>query len=169
MKNKYSHLMCKITDGISMMGIMSIVLVMGLAVFMRYVMSAPLQWVEELLITIFIWSLMLGAVSAMRTRSHVSIDVLVSCLPLPVQKYIQIFNHVVVIITLGLLGWFGLELTLGVMDKFTPILKIPYEVIDSAVFTGSLLMVLYAVGHLIRDLQALGKPSGGVGIDGGQE
>lgn len=169
MKKNFSLVIGKITDGISMMGIMSIVLVMGLAVFMRYVMSAPLQWVEELLVTIFIWSIMLGAVSAMRSRSHVSIDALVACLPLSAQKYIQIVNDLVVIITTALLGWFGLELTLGVRDKFTPILKIPYEVIDSAVFMGSFLMALYAVGHLIRDLQALGTPSAGSGIDGGQQ
>lgn len=151
----------RLTDWVSMAGVMAIVLIMGLAVFMRYVMAAPLQWVEELLITVFIWSIMLGAVAAMRARGHVSIDALVLYLPKSAQRFIQIIGDVTVIAVVGLLGWLGLELTLGVMDKFTPILKIPYEIIDFAIPTGCFLMALYAVGHLIQDLRALRHPAKG--------
>ena len=167
MHNTFSALTRKLTDVLSMAGVMGIVLIMGLAVFMRYVMAAPLQWVEELLITVFIWSIMLGAVSAMRARGHVSIDALVLYLPKTTQRHIQVLGDVVVIGAVGLLGWLGLELTLGVMDKFTPILKIPYEVIDFAIPTGCFLMVLYAVGHLIQDVRALGSASGSAGPEGG--
>lgn len=174
MQNSFPAFTRKLTDGLSMAGVLGIVLIMGLAVFMRYVMAAPLQWVEELLVTVFIWSILLGAVSSMRTRSHVSIDALVLYLPATTQRYIQVLGDVVVIVTVGLLGWLGLELTLGVMDKFTPILKIPYEAIDFAIPTGCFLMALYAVGHLIQDVRALGTasqnvPSSGTGPEGGDE
>lgn len=145
--------MGRLNDLVARIGAICIVAVMVLAVFMRYAMRDPLQWVEELLITIFIWIIMLGAVSSMRVRGHVSIDALTALLPLAAQRWIAIFVDIVSCISLVVLGWLGLELSLEAGDKITPILMIPYTYIDLAVPVGCFWMALYMLFHLADDLR----------------
>lgn len=147
------HSMGAVNDLIARIGAIVIVAVMVLAVFMRYIMNDPLQWVEELLITIFIWVIMLGAVSSMRVRGHVSIDALTNVLPLSVQRWISVFVDIVSFLGLVTLGWLGLELSLDAGDKITPILMISYTFIDLAVPVGCFWMALYMLFHLASDLR----------------
>lgn len=130
----------------------AIVAIMVLAVFMRYAMNDPLQWVEEILIFLFIWMIMLGAVSAMRVRGHVSIDAFTSILPKTAQRRIQVFNDIVTIVVLCTLGWLGLELAREAGDKITPILGISYSYIDIAIPVGCFWMALYVLFALFRDM-----------------
>jgi C4-dicarboxylate transporter DctQ subunit len=135
-----------------------IVVITVLAVFMRYILNDPLQWVEEVLIALYIWAIMLGAASAMKNRGHVSIDALVMALPKRAQRYIQFFNDAVSIVVLAMFGWLGLQLALAAQDKITPILGIKYIYVDFAVPVGAFWMVIYLVIHMVRDYrQASGE------------
>jgi TRAP-type C4-dicarboxylate transport system permease small subunit len=49
----------------------------GLGVVLRYVFSSPLTWSEEFIVTLFVWTVMLGIPSAFRVHMHLRIDVLV--------------------------------------------------------------------------------------------
>ncbi|MFT4173710.1 MAG: TRAP transporter small permease [Rhodocyclaceae bacterium] len=129
-----------------------IVAITTLAVFMRYALNDPLQWVEEVLVTLFVWMIMLGAASAMRVRGHVSIDAITGLLPPGGQRAVRVFNDVLSIVILVALGWLGLQLTLDAGDKITPILSLPYAYIDVAVPVGCFWMALYGAVHLYSDL-----------------
>ncbi len=131
----------------------AIVVITILAVFMRYILNDPLQWIEEVLITLYLWAIMLGAVSAMKTRGHVSIDALVVALPKTVQRYLAYFNDVVSIVVLVAFGWLGLQLALAAGDKITPILGFKYTYIDLAVPVGAFWMAFYLLLYLIRDIK----------------
>ncbi|MEI7444298.1 MAG: TRAP transporter small permease [Burkholderiales bacterium] len=54
---------------------MSVLLFAG--VILRYVFNDPLTWSEEFVVTIFVWSVMLGVPSALRARMHIRIDALI--------------------------------------------------------------------------------------------
>lgn len=129
-----------------------IVAITVIAVFMRYALNDPLQWVEEVLVTLFMWMIMLGAASAMRVRGHVSIDAITGLLPPAGQRAVRIFNDVLGAAILIALGWLGLELTLDAGDKITPILGLPYTYIDMAMPVGCFWMALYSLMHLYADL-----------------
>ena len=131
----------------------AIVVITILAVFMRYILNDPLQWIEEVLITLYLWAIMLGAVSAMKTRGHVSIDALVVALPKTMQRYLAYFNDVVSIVVLVAFGWLGLQLALAAGDKITPILGFKYTYIDLAVPVGAFWMAFYLLLHLIGDIK----------------
>ena len=68
-------------DWLAKLFTLAIVLITILAVFMRYILNDPLQWVEEVLIALYLWAIMFGAASSMKVRGHVSIDALVGFLP----------------------------------------------------------------------------------------
>lgn len=59
--------------GLSMI---SFVIIMGLQVFMRYVVNDSLPWPEELSRYIFIWFAFIGVSYSVRTNSHLRIDIL---------------------------------------------------------------------------------------------
>jgi len=138
-------------DWLAKFFMLAIVIITVVAVFMRYILNDPLQWVEEVLIALYLWAIMLGAASAMKNRGHVSIDALVSALPKTAQRYIQRFNDVVGIVVLTTFGWLGLQLALAAGDKITPILGIKYTYVDMAVPVGAFWMALYLAAHLIGD------------------
>lgn len=59
----------------SMVAVITILL--GLGVVLRYVFNDPLTWSEEFVVTLFVWSIMLGVPSALRARMHIRIDALI--------------------------------------------------------------------------------------------
>lgn len=138
-------------DWLAKFFMVTIVIITVVAVFMRYILNDPLQWVEEVLIALYLWAIMLGAASAMKNRGHVSIDALVTVLPKTAQRYIQRFNDVVGIVVLSAFGWLGLQLSLAAGDKITPILSIKYTYVDLAVPVGAFWMVIYLAIHLVGD------------------
>jgi len=154
-----AHTLFKVLDTLDdwmakgcMLAIMSITV---LAVFMRYVLNDPLQWIEEVLIALFLWAIMLGAASAMKNRGHVSIDALVIKLPPKARHIIQLFNDVLTIGVLLAIAVLGYQLAMGATDKITPILQISYRYIDIAVPVGACWMVLHVLRNIYKDIRAI--------------
>jgi C4-dicarboxylate transporter, DctQ subunit len=146
-------LIINLNNGLANLATLTIVIITVSAVFMRYVLNNPIQWVEELQMAIYIWAIMLGAASAMKDRKHISIDVFFMLLPTRVQRYAQHMNDVISIVILVVFGWLGLQLALDSGDKITPILQASYLYIDLSVPVGCFLMAVYLIGHLISDVR----------------
>jgi TRAP-type C4-dicarboxylate transport system permease small subunit len=66
-----------VEDRLLILGMAVITVMVGLGVVLRYVFSAPLTWSEEFIVTLFVWTVMLGIPSAFRAHMHLRIDVLV--------------------------------------------------------------------------------------------
>lgn len=154
-----AHTVLKVLDSLDdiiakgcMLAIMCITV---LAVFMRYVLNDPLQWVEEILIALFLWAIMLGASSAMKNRGHVSIDALVVHFSKKTQYIIRLFTDILSIAVLLTIAYLGYELAMGAEDKITPILQISYMYIDIAVPVGACWMALHIVRNIFKDIRAL--------------
>ena len=49
----------QLDDWLAKLFIVAIVVITVAAVFMRYILNNPLQWVEEVLIALYIWSIMI--------------------------------------------------------------------------------------------------------------
>lgn len=146
-------------DWLGKIAICLIVVITICAVFMRYVLNDPLQWVEEVLIILYIWAIMLGATSAMKAEQHVSIDAFTTLLPVKVQGYLRVLNHVLCIIILGAFGVLGFQLAMEAGEKITPILGLKYTYVDIAVPVGAFWMVIHLVRLLLRDLKKICKES----------
>lgn len=151
-------LLGRLDDTLANLAILAIVLITVLAVFTRYLLNSPILWVEEILIALYLWAIMLGGASAMKSRRHISIDVFFVMLPKKAQRYAQYVNDVICIVVLVTFGWLGLQLALESGDKITPILQISYFYVDLAVPVGCFWMALYLLGHLVNDLR---KPCAG--------
>lgn len=119
-----------------------IILLANANVFMRYVVGKPWGWVEEVTIFIFVWLIMFGAAAVTMAEGHCSIDVLARKLPPGPRWVLDIIVNLLVILTLCLTIWYGVELTLSAGNKLTPMLGIPYTYIDAAIPVGCSIMLL---------------------------
>lgn len=69
--------LARIEDGLLIVMVAVIAILLGVGVVLRYVFNDPLTWSEEFVVTLFVWSVMLGVPSALRARMHIRIDVLI--------------------------------------------------------------------------------------------
>jgi TRAP-type C4-dicarboxylate transport system permease small subunit len=123
----------KLDNFLGMVAMGFIVLLACANVFMRYVIGSPWGWVEEITVFAFVWLTMLGASAVIHVEGHCSIDVLVTRLSPKWQRIISIVGDVIVLVTLLLLIWYGVILTIKGQTKLTPILGIPYSYIDASI------------------------------------
>ena len=140
---KFYDLVRKFDNFLGMAAMAFIILLACANVFMRYVIGKPWGWVEEVTVFTFVWLTMLGASAVIHHEGHCSIDVLVLRASPKWQRIISIVSDLVVLVTLGLLIWFGVILTIKGHSKLTPILGIPYSYIDASIPVCCSFMLMY--------------------------
>lgn len=100
-------------------------------VFYRYVLMAPFTWLEEVQMACMVWIVFAAAGPAFRVGGHVAIEMIVDMMPKPLQKIMDVFISLVIVVVLGYL----FDKTLGFINIFlesgraTSMLKIPYWLI----------------------------------------
>lgn len=140
---KFYDLVRKLDNFLGMAAMAFIILLACANVFMRYVVGKPWGWVEEVTVFTFVWLTMLGASAVIHHEGHCSIDVLVARMSKKNRRIISIVGDVVVLVTLCLLIWFGVILTIKGHSKLTPILGIPYSYIDASIPVCCSFMLMY--------------------------
>jgi len=73
-------------------------LVIGLQVFMRYVMKSSLSWSEEIARYMFIWMVYIGISYGIKRERHVKIDAAVKLFPKKIQKYIFVLSDLIFLV-----------------------------------------------------------------------
>lgn len=101
-------------------------------VIMRYFLSNPLIWSEEVQLWCFLWMTFLGAGAAFRYGSHVAVEMVVDLLPKKAQRVIEIVNYVIVMLTLAYLCYLGTDIMALMIKigKVTNILHVPFWFIN---------------------------------------
>jgi TRAP-type C4-dicarboxylate transport system permease small subunit len=105
---------------IAMMAILAVVL--GVGVVLRYVFNNPLTWSEELVVTIFVWMVMLGVPSALRSKMHIRIDVLILRLSNSARRTVGYLAYIAGLVVFIASVYAGFTHTVGVWGSHTPML-----------------------------------------------
>ncbi len=128
-----------------------------MGVFMRYVMSKPFTWLEEVQLWCLVWVVYVSAGAAFRTGNHIAIEMLVDLFPKKIQKVIEVLIAAIVFIVLGYL----LVQSIGFVKLFimngrsTNMLNIPYTFIYGAIPISTLSMMISYGISLYRDMTTL--------------
>lgn len=69
--------LARLEDAVVTIAVAAMTVLLFTGVVLRYVFNDPLTWSEEFVVTVFVWSVMLGVPSALRARLHVRIDALI--------------------------------------------------------------------------------------------
>lgn len=140
---------------VALMAAMS--LIIGLQIFMRYVMGASLSWSEELSRYLFIWATYLGIAYAVRKDAHIRVTMATDLLSERGRVYARILTHVIVggfAAYVMYQGWFMVEKTFRFGQKSAS-LGIPMGLVYLAPLTGFGLMVLRLIQAIYLDLRGL--------------
>ncbi len=89
-----------------LLGALLIILMVGIMVaevVMRYVFNNSIIWVQEFVILLFIWMVMLGGSAASMTKTHVTITTFSQRMPKRARQVLQLFVSLVILAVLAYL------------------------------------------------------------------
>lgn len=149
-KRNWLILLCNLDLFLASITLIALVLITSSAVFMRYVLKAPLLWQEEAQAFCQVWMVFLGGSVAFRCGSVVAIEMVVDILPAKIRRLVEIFIDAFIVFVLLYLAVQSRAYLVQVFERSgraTPILRIRYTMLYGIAPYGCVLM---AVNHLLH-------------------
>ncbi|HSB79212.1 MAG TPA: TRAP transporter small permease [Candidatus Methylomirabilis sp.] len=136
------------------MAICAVMLVVAwLHVTRRYVFNSALTWSEEFLRFAIVWYALLSASILHKRNGHLGITIIREALPGAVQKFLKRIVIYLGTLTVALVTVFGFVLVSQTWAQITPALGISVALPYAAIPVSFLLMTLYGIVHVIRDVK----------------
>ncbi|MDB6178403.1 TRAP transporter small permease [Paracoccus sp. Z330] len=137
-------------------GLMATTLVvLALAVFiqvvMRYMLSAPPFWTEELARFMLIWLTFIGIASVQLKNEQIGVDWIAPLLPPGGQLILRLVNNLVVLVILGAIVWAGFAIA-ALGSQTSPALGIHMYFIYGALPVGAIATMLVVIAQMAQDL-----------------
>jgi len=126
-----------------------------LLVFLRYVFKTTIIGGNELVVFLFIYTTALGAFTGFVKNTHINIPVVFDHFPAKARKYVDIFNHFMILILNGVIVILGFSWIKSVGGFDSPELHIPQGMIQVSVLIGCGLVILYCINHMIAGIRDL--------------
>ncbi len=123
-----------------------------LQVIYRYVLGESLSFSEELARYMFIWSVAMGSALALRTRSHIGVEILVERLPASMAKPAKVLACAISLVFYGMLIWYGFEMVGETMDQESAALELPMGYVYLAVPLSAIALFICKIKNVLDDL-----------------
>lgn len=151
------------------------VVLVNLNVIMRYLFHMPIRWSEEVVTSLFVWTVFIGSAYAYRNHSHLGVDILVKLFPEKVRKVVEFIISVLELLVLVMLTVISAQYvyhlifsrTGAVKLVLTDMLRVPKWWTAIAVPLGFGESLFHSIRFMIQRIQALlgKKVEGGEKID----
>jgi len=131
-------------------------------VIMRYFFNTPIHWAEEVVTSLFVWTVFIGSAYAYRKHSHLGVDILVNILPDKVRRVVKAVMSVIELFVLMMLTWISAEYVYHLIFSrsgklkivMTDLLRIPKWWTGIAVPIGFGLSVIYSIYFMVKNVRA---------------
>lgn len=149
-------------DSIGGIAVLVMTLVVLLQVIMRYVFNTPMTWTEEFARYLFIYITFLGAALLVYERGHLYVEVIFGNLPGRMKTAVRLLIDFII---------FGFSIYLIISSASSMLvsqgsrstaMQIPMQYISLSVMAGAVLMTLFSLYNIFRDLQEWRKKGGEV-------
>ena len=114
--------------------------------------GSPVIWAIDLAQLCFAWACVLGADLAMKSNSHIEIDIVVRHFPSHIRRFLAILWLIAIAAFLALIVWYGTNLTLMNRERELGEIGISYSWITGAIPAGCALMLLTTLKRLYRGI-----------------
>jgi C4-dicarboxylate transporter DctQ subunit len=128
----------------------AICIIVGMEVVLRYILTRPLSWTEELSTILFVWITMLGSSIALKRGEHFAVELVRVHLGPTGQRALRSLTLVLVIVFCGVLIYYGSLFTWRGRIGHTPAMELSRIFPYAAIPVGGALM-------LVRSLQMLAR------------
>lgn len=135
----------------------TMVALIGLQVFMRYVMQASLSWSEELARYLFIWATYIGVSFGVRQRAHIRVTAAIGWLSPRGRLAVDLLTHLIFAVFVGIVIWQGLVMTAKItrFGQTSSSLGIPMAWVYGAPIVGFGLVLVRLGQQAWTDLRAM--------------
>lgn len=131
-------------------------------VIMRYFFNNPIRWAEEVVTSLFVWTVFIGSAYAYRKHSHLGVDILVNLMPPKVKAVVKAVMSVVELFVLSMLTVISSQYVYHLIFNragklkviMTDMLRIPKWWTGIAVPIGFGLSVIYSVYFMVKGVRA---------------
>jgi len=133
--------------------IAAIFIIIVVSVFCRYILSNSLTWSEEVAKFTLVWMCFIGASTVMIRGGHVSIQSFYNWARGIAKVVLVIFTELVVLTTLGLIVWYGWDITLTAIPQRSPV--VPWLSLGAVYISmpvGGLMMLPISIELMLRNL-----------------
>lgn len=110
-------------------------------VFTRFVLGSASGWSEVASRATIIWMVFIAAGVAFRTGAMISLEFIRSVLPQGARRAVMWLVAALTLLFLGVLGWYGLQMTLRVQNQKVAMLGVSMSWLYAAIPTGCLIAV----------------------------
>ena len=131
-----------------------LVVIVGLlltGVVARYVLHTPIIWVDEAASISFLWLAMMGAAIAIDRNEHLRLTVFIGMFPERLRGFVDALALLIVVVVLGALILPAIEYVREESFITSAALNISVSYRVSAIVLGIVLMLIVAIGHLLRE------------------
>lgn len=116
MFNIISKIIGFINQSIAAFGITAGVAIAFINVVARYVFNASFTWASELTVYLFLWSAFFAAAYCFKKDAHIAVTILLDIMPSKLAKVMMIVSHMITIVFLLAVSYYGYEYLLLVID-----------------------------------------------------
>jgi len=155
------------------------VILVNLNVIFRYFLNNPIHWTDEVVTSLFIWTVFMGSAYAHRKHAHLGVDIVVNLIHGVPRKIIEFVMDILQILVLVLLTYISAQYVCNLIWKrgivfqnvdgalkyvgqikytLTDTLRIPKWYTGIAVPIGFGLSLIYAIYFFLRDRLHVIKP-----------
>ncbi len=163
--SRFYDLFVKVEEIIACLLLSGIVGLMFLSAVLRKA-GLPLNWAGDTSLLLFAWSCFFGADLAMREKSLVNVDMLLTRFPVKVQKVIRIACHIAAMVLLISFVYFGIPLCIDSADRKFSNMNLSYAWANASVPAGCILILITSSINLIKMIRS---EDGTYGIQGGND
>lgn len=124
-------------------------------VLSRYFFHFSIAFAEEITINLFVWSVMVGAASAIKRGHHLGFTLITDALPYKLKRSVNIFVALICISILALIMWFGSKMVFSQIlnNQKTPALELPEWVMGLSIPVGAMLCITRFAQNMLRLLR----------------
>lgn len=149
--NKFTTILDRIADALLIGLTTSVVSIVLLAVFFRYVLNHSLFWSDELVRYLFVWFTLIGASVTLREREHIRVEYFVEKLPLRMRRNVEIATLAGVCIFQAAMAVLGTLWVMSTQGTYTSALQWPLNLFFYAALPCSAVLGFwYTLRRLLR-------------------
>jgi len=158
--NRFTDRLIWVLEKIVTIMITATVVIILLQVFMRYVVSSPLSWTEQVARYLFIWMMMLGIPIMFHRKMYMAFDLVFDSLSPKAQRVLGI----IIKATIGVFAIFffrhSLTLCIKTWGRMTSGIKIPLYCIYLAQPVSAFCIFCVMVSQILAEFKP--RPEGGI-------
>lgn len=136
----------EMTVGVTCLGLMFLIICLN--VFMRYVLTAPIFWAEEMSNFLFVWAGFLSCAHVLADDRHIRVTLFVAALSKTVRRLVSFLMTATLTVMFG--SFIGPSVTALQSGNLTAAMQIPEQYPYTILPITMTLCFIHCVIHLIR-------------------